>query len=519
MRLARILAANHTSGNGEAIVSDTQVLRHKDAAHCVDSLIEQMHDVGVGREHRLMVLARKSVETVALVHACLKAGIVFVPVDPDAPAERLRFILNDCAPHAMVVDRASLDHLGKGAVVLPSVPVLAFDDDLDRPMITKLDLSRPTNRSEPQSGSTSEDDDLAYIMYTSGSTGVPKGVAVSRGALANFISGSLKRAGYDESTRFLSFFPLHFDPVLMEIIVPWVLGGTVVLFGTFLFINDLVRALQQHAITDFSCTPNVVSMLVGRVSSFAAERCPHLRSIWFGGERAHVPDIRAFHESAPSVRLFNGYGPTETVVACSVHEVTSADLEKDNLPIGAPLPGVHFTLWADGKEVIVDDEPGELLVGGSQVMTGYWGVEDDTVTGFVRVGRDRLFRTRDLVTRRNGIYYFLDRVDDMIKVRGFRVFPSEVSRALNSLEDVSDSYVFADHTRSFLVAAVESNTLGRVDPTKLPQVIARHLASKVPSYMVPSKVLVQDSLPRMRSGKLDTQAIKNMTDLEDSTHA
>lgn len=102
MRLARILAANHTSGNGAAIVPGTQVLRHKNAAHCVDSLIEQMRDVGVGRERRLMVLARKSVETVALVHACLTARIVFVLVDPDAPAERLRFILNDCAPQATV---------------------------------------------------------------------------------------------------------------------------------------------------------------------------------------------------------------------------------------------------------------------------------------------------------------------------------------------------------------------------------------------------------------------------------
>lgn len=519
MKLTTLLTAADDFPEREALVSGDRTLTRRQVRDNITGLSRHLGLVGVRPGDRILLLARKSEALVTLIHACLDQGIVFVPLDCDTPRERLGYIIADCAPVAAVVSDELADRLGP-ELLAPIPLLLSFDGVENQPRCHRLDMgpeAAGATAVHAPARAELDDQDLAYIMYTSGSTGAPKGVAVSRGALANFLGAAIERAGYSESTRFLSFFPLHFDPILMEIIAPWITGGTVVLFGPFLFVNDLVKALQQYAITDFSCTPNVLTMLVGRASRFDQYEWPHLRSIWFGGERANVPDVKAIRQVVPSVHLFNGYGPTETVVACSVHTVSDDDLDSESLPIGTPLDSVLFRIGAEGREVLEDDVAGELLVGGGQVMTTYWGATDPDANGFVQIDGTTYFRTRDLVSRRNGVYHFIDRIDDMVKIRGFRIFPSEVVRALNDMAEIHQAYVFAAPDGSHLVAVVESEALSSMDPTQAGRLVADHLADRVPSYMIPSLTIARPLLPRMSSGKLDTQCIRTLVREKEAT--
>jgi len=344
-------------------------------------------------------------------------------------------------------------------------------------------------------------EDAAYLIYTSGSTGTPKGVLVSQGAIGSFIRSAIQRAGYDEHTRFLNFFPLHFDPVFMEIFVPWVVGGACVLFDRFLFIKDLVKALQRHAITDFSCTPNVITMLVSRFARFFRYEWNHLRSIWFGGESPNIKDVANFMRLAPQVRLFNGYGPTETVVACSLHHLEG--FPEGPIPIGTPMPGVEFHLVSQGR--LVEQGEGELYVSGAQLMSRYWNstAEQD----FTLLNGRRCFRTHDLVHRQGEVYFFLGRTNDMIKVRGYRVFPQEVEKVINAYSQVTASMVYLPQGSEELAALIECP---QVENPTSDHKLRNFLRQKLPPYMVPEHLHLISALPRLSNGKLDKAKIKTM---------
>lgn len=471
-------------------------------AGLVCALAEVFAEAGARPGDRIALLASKSTMTVAALFAALRGGLIAVPVDVASPTRRVERILADCEPVLVVVDAEAVERhpaVVHGAAQIATAHV-AVPDAVRLPEPADVEVSAagelfPSGRDgrEP-----------AYLIYTSGTTGEPKGVCVSRDALDAFLRAAIERAEYDRSTVFLSFFPLHFDPVLMELLVPWAVGGELVLFGRMGMINDLVGALRTHGVTDFSCTPNVISMLVSRFSSYTAESQPTLRSVWFGGERPKPADIRTFQSRAPDVRLYNGYGPTECTVACSLGRVPepTAGQEGDPPSIGTPMPGTEFRLVdGAGATIDADDVSGHLLIGGDQVMIGYWSTsaEDDPM---VELDGRRYYPSGDLVHRTAGQYFFDDRLSGLLKIRGFRVHPAEVERALEQYETVAKAVVVASADGMSLEALVEADE-SRLDVAAL----QRELHEAVPSYMVPRQIEVVERLPRTVSGKIDTAAV------------
>jgi amino acid adenylation domain-containing protein len=499
----------------KAFISDNQEVTTGQFIHGVRRISEQFQNRHFQKGSRILILSRKSIPVIAAIYSCLFNGYVFIPVDPGTPEERLKFIINDCSPSGMIIDDANLDKLGPGFFKdYPHISIFSFEnlEAVDFIIPLRFENIEPDELSLPEvSGLT--DKDIAYIIYTSGSTGAPKGVVVSRSALGSFIESSIQRAGYTSETMFLNFFPLHFDPMLMEIIMPWVTGGTTVLFNKFLFINDLVKALQKYRITDFSCTPNIISMLVSRISHYPKYDWSFFRSIWFGGETANMNDLKRFWEITPHVKLFNGYGPTETVVACSLHELRPEDLQGEILPIGSPMNGVIFKIVDQGKEVQGESIAGELYVGGTQLMDGYWGKMGDLEKNNFEIFADRkYYKTADNVFQKNGLYYFVGRKNAMIKFRGYRIFPSEIENALNSLDEISSCCVLFDEKNEQLVGVVELEGISGEEPELTENIVTR-LKTKLPMYMIPEKIVYEEQLPRMNTGKLDIQRIKAMLEV------
>lgn len=480
-------------GSRPSFVQGEEVVFAEEFAALVEQYAAVLRERALRPGDRVAIVARKSVRTLALIYAALREGVVFVPVDPLSPPRRLAAILTDCAPSLVALDDSAPETL-RALTDTDRLLVLAT-----APPPAPADPRRLFPERHPPNAT-------AYLIYTSGSTGEPKGVGVPRSALEGFLRSACERAGYDADTVFLSFFPLHFDPVLMEIFAPWSVGGRSVLFGSLQMINDLLVELSRHEITDFSCTPNVVSMLVGRFSALSGTPLPALRSIWMGGEQPNAADLRVFQRSVPGVRLFNGYGPTECTVACSLHELPDLDgvAQDHRVPIGTPFPGVRFVIVDDeDRPIEADDARGHLLIGGVQLMSGYWGGRggsDDEV--FAQLPDGPYYRTGDLVERSAGQYVFAGRSSRMIKLSGLRIHPAEVESALLTMVGVSAAVVLLDERDRRLVALVEA--AGPIAPADC----VRHLDQRVPAYMIPARIEVVAALPRLSNGKIDHGAVR-----------
>lgn len=427
----------------------------------------------------------KDLRSVAFIYACVLSGIAWVPLDENAPDARLRKIINDCTPKALYDAREHRDDpLDDRAVMLAAPPAASDSDAVVRVLI--------------------DDDTPAYLIYTSGSTGAPKGVLVSRRALTVFLENAIAAVGYSKVTRFLSFFPLHFDPVLMEIFVPWITGGRCQLFPGMKAPNDLLFALAELHITDFSCTPNVIDLLTSRVSAYHDIDLPRLQTIWMGGDKPNPAAIVRFRDRYPYVRLYNGYGPTECVVACALQRIPDAVDGDSDLTIGIPFPGVCFRLEGvdDGA-----DGTGELLIGGCQLMIGYYGDHERTSAAFREDENSglRYYRTGDLFERIDSQYFFRGRISRMFKIRGFRVDPSEIEAAILTAEqNPGRAYVhLVEAAVPYIRAEIE--TQERAPSSEL---LADRIAEILPAYMCPEDFRYWQTFPLLTNGKVDYKTME-----------
>ncbi|QSF44392.1 AMP-binding protein [Paenibacillus tianjinensis] len=503
MRLRQLLHRRQLAPDRPAFIHRDRTCADTEFLQMVTNAVYLFRSIGLERGDRLIIASAKSISVIAVIFACLEEGIVFVPIDYSSPKERIHYILGNSGAMAIFLDQVVMDRVG-GATFTSVKDLTVIRDIPMEPIVHEISNAVSINAAP-------EGEDLAYLIYTSGSTGIPKGVAVQRAALASFLEAAAAKAGYSSDTRFLNFFPLHFDPVLMELLVPWVVGGTTVVFDRFVFIDSLIEVLQKHRITDFSCTPNIISMLVSRFSNYPRYSWDFLRSIWFGGESANASDLQKFHGISPHVKLLNGYGPTETVVACCVHELERGDYEKGVIPIGRPLPGVEFLLITTGEVIIGDGEGvGELYVGGAQLMKGYWGhFNDPSANKFVMLRDQIYYKTDDQVYQENGVYYFAGRSGNMIKMRGYRIYPQEVENTIRQIEMVGACYVFMDERGDYLVAAVEVDQPDIKFEAVLLE-IKEFVSTRLPAYMIPGYYAIERKLPRLSNGKLDLNKIRGL---------
>lgn len=450
----------------------------------------------INKGDRIMFACKKDIISIAGIYSCLLDGIVFAPIDDHCPEERMKYIINDLNPQAIFCDVENAQKIDSCLLAYSQIKLIAHEEIIaNAPVECKNEFN--VNNIDEKS--------FAYILYTSGSTGTPKGVVVNRFSLCSFIKSSIDRAGYNSDTIFLNFFQLHFDPVLMEILVPWITGGICIIYNNSIFINDLIKTLQKYRVTDFSCTPNIISQFVGRISRFSKYQWDFLRSIWFGGECANIRDLKIFHQLAKNVILFNGYGPTETVIACSLHELEDKDYDSEILPIGTPISeNVKFLILDNKlKRINKNGIQGELYVGGDQIMDGYWGQLDESDKVFITNNSCKYYPTGDIVFKQDDVYYFVGRKNAMLKIRGYRIYPAEIENAINRIKYVTNSIVFSSNDN--LCAAVEVNS----EDANLEVRIKDSLRDYLQTYMIPQFIYIYKKFPRLTNGKIDLLKIYN----------
>lgn len=418
---------------------------------------------GVGSGDRVLIWAEKSAHMIALMQGALRIGAIYVPVSPANPPQRVTRIAESCRPRLIV---------RSGSVAMPGTTpenLLAL-----RPQPVPAHESRP--------------DDPAYILYTSGTSGEPKGVCVShRNALA-FVDWAVAATGLGPDDRLSSHAPFNFDLSVFDLYGAFAVGASVDLIATDLAYSPygLVEFVRGRGITCWYSVPSALQLMMRQGGLLDDAPPRRLRVCVFAGEPFPLGEALRLRRAWPRVRLFNWYGPTETNV-CTSHEVTEADLNRTRpLPIGAACCG--DTVWLD--------ETGEIVVDGPTVMLGYWGRPQHR--GPYRTG-DR-GRYDDL-----GRLEYLGRCDTMVKLRGHRIEPGEIEAVLIAHPGVTDAVVVVAGAglTARLHAFVVPGPGGR--PTLL--AMKRHCAEHLPAYMIIDRLTVVDRLPRTPNGKTDRLAV------------
>jgi amino acid adenylation domain-containing protein len=466
---------------------------------------------GIRPGDRVGLYVAKSVDVVAAMYGVMKAGAAYVPIDPASPALRAAAIARDCSVAAVVVSddwaaaflEAMGDHRPRCALIAgdeASVPM----QDIETMTLVEAAQAASLARSVPV-----VDTDLAYVLYTSGSTGSPKGVMLTHRHAMNFVEWSASTIGSGPDDRFSNHAPFHFDLSVFDLYVAAYGCATVSVVpeGTSYFGRDLATFIHEEGISVWYSVPSALMTLTRAVPE--GESFPELRAVVFAGEVYPTKHLRALRTLVPNATLWNLYGPTETNV-CTYYRVS--DLPDDApIPIGRACENTDVFAVRDDRSRAGVGEEGELYVRGSCVMAGYWGDPRRSAEVLVRDplrpdAPQLVYRTGDLVRlRTDGDYDFLGRRDHQIKSRGYRIELGEVEAALHAdprLETAVAVAVPHEEWGTAVIAYVVPK-----DASVTETEIKRWAAGRLPRYMVPARVEIRDDLPRTSTGKIDRRLV------------
>ncbi|HEU4563480.1 MAG TPA: AMP-binding protein, partial [Gemmatimonadaceae bacterium] len=359
------------------------------------------------------------------------------------------------------------------------------------------------------------DDDIAYLLFTSGTTGEPKGVGVTHGNVRHFIEVMSERYRFTPADRVSQTFDQTFDLAVFDLFMAWEAGASVHVLQQL----DLLapgRFIDRHQLTVWFSVPSVPAMM-RKTNLLRPDSFPSLRWSLFCGEPLPRATAEAWQAAAPNSVVENLYGPTELTIACFAYrwnaETSPAECAHDVVSIGRPLPGLGALVVDDELRPVRDGEPGELCVCGPQTVPGYWRNPEKTAERFVALDispdrRKRFYRTGDRVTRSpEGRYTYLGRVDHQVKVSGYRVELAEIESVL--LRDggiasaVAIGWPVEDGSAKGIIAFVTGAS------ANAPALIAR-AREALPPYMVPSEVHVLEEMPLNANGKIDRAALARM---------
>jgi amino acid adenylation domain-containing protein len=496
----RALAVHRLFEAQAARTPDAVAVAHGDASLTYRRLDERANRLahrlvrsGAGPETRVGVFLERGLELVVSLLAVLKAGAAYVPLDPEHPADRVSWMLADSGARVLLTRADLADRAGGW-----SGEVVALDGEEERAAAGAPEA--PATEADPEG--------LAYVIYTSGSTGRPKGVGVPHRALSNHMQWMQRAFPLAADDRVLQKTPVGFDASVWEFWAPLLAGATLVMAppGAHRDPAEMLGAVQRERVTVLQLVPALLRAVVEHPE---LPRCGTLRRLCCGGE-ALPAELAARARGLTGAEVVNLYGPTEVCIQSVVH--VEAGEPGATVPIGRPVDNVRAHVLDGAGVPVPPGVPGELYLGGAQLARGYLGRPDLTAEKFVPdpfAGEPgaRLYRTGDRARfRADGALEYLGRVDQQVKVRGFRVEPGEVEAALATHPAVAACAVQAraDAGGDTRLVAYLVPARGAVLPAGE---LRTYLRERLPEAMVPSAFVTLDALPLTPSGKVDVRAL------------
>jgi amino acid adenylation domain-containing protein len=461
-----------------AVVYGTEQLSYGELNERANQLAQYLMKRGVGPEVVVGVCQERSLELVVSLLGILKAGGAYLPLDPAYPETRRAYMLSDAQA---------------------------------RVLLTKEELAQLGDESKENPERQGWSENLAYVMYTSGSTGEPKGIGVTHRNVLRLVCGA-EYVELNEQTVILQLASVSFDAATFELWGALLNGGQLVLYpGRVASATELGELVREQGVETLWLT----SALYNAVVEQGVEELRGLRQLLIGGEALSESHIRRGLAALEDVELINGYGPTEVTTFSCTHRIRSSAGEEweQGVPIGKPINNTEAYVLDERQELVPVGVVGELYLGGDGLARGYVGAADLTSERFVphpfsQEAGARLYRTGDLVRyRRDGELEFMGRVDEQLKIRGFRIEPGEVESVLREHEQVAEAVVLGRQEESgekrlvaYLVAAAGAVELSVTE-------LRRYLGERLPEYMMPAGFVYLSKLPLNANGKLDRAAL------------
>ncbi|HEX7978161.1 MAG TPA: amino acid adenylation domain-containing protein, partial [Gemmatimonadaceae bacterium] len=488
-----------------AVVQGDASLTYRELDERANQLARHLRRLGVGPDVLVGLCVARSIDMIVGVLGIVKSGGAYLTLDPEYPAERLAFMLADSGAPVVVTQDALAGRFAS--------------DTQGAPTILRLDgmretIAREDDRPIEEIGSA---EDLAYVIFTSGSTGTPKGVAaIQRGVMRLVCNPDYADLGPDETL--LSFAPLNFDASTLEIWGALLNGGRLVVFPEQTSsLDDLAAVIAEQGVTTLWLTAALFHQMVDT----HLEALRPLRQLLAGGDVLSVPHVRRVRTALPSVRLVNGYGPTENTTFTCCHRIGAPDAIEGTVPIGRPIANTTVYILDERGQSVPVGVTGRLFTGGDGLARGYLHRPELTSERFVRnpfatglTSSDatdaRMYDTGDLARwRADGTIEFLGRADQQLKIRGYRIEPAEIEAAMRRDERVREAVVIGREDvpgDKRLVAYVVPKD-GAGEAASFVESMRASLRQALPAYMVPSAFVTLSALPLTSSGKVDRRRL------------
>lgn len=502
----RVSLASERWPGQTAVVMDGERLSYEELERRSNSLAGLLIEHGVRRGERVCLLQPKSPMAIVSMLATLKAGGVYVPLDIASPAVRVQHIVDSAEPRVVLAAQAvaklagELDIMGKLGCVQGQLRSAEFGIE-DAPEHDDIDLPATTDPEDP-----------AHILFTSGSTGVPKGVVITHAMVSAFLDWALPYFDHRPGDRISGHPPLHFDLSTFDIYGTLSSGGELHLVGpNVLLPAHIAKFIREAELTQWFSVPSTFAYMV-KGNAIEENDFPSLERVVWCGEVLAPAVLAHWMSRVKRPAYTNLYGPTEATIASSYYTVK--DPPRDTsvpIPIGEPCGGEDIAVLDEQLQAVPTGEIGELCIAGAGLSPGYWRDQEKTSAAFVTRpdSGQRVYRTGDLGRGdEQGILHYAGRADSQIKSRGYRIELGEIETALSAIAGVGECAIVAVPSEGFEGTAICCAWSAKPDAELEPSKLRKALSESLPSYMLPARWLHLPELPRNVSGKIDRRGLK-----------
>jgi amino acid adenylation domain-containing protein len=519
-----VTAAAKTRADETAVVMGDERLTYGELDEASNRLGRLLRDFGLERGDRVCLFLPKSPVALTGMLGVLKAGCAYVPIDIASPAPRVQMIIEASEPKMVLASGLAatlLEQLAGGGSFDASIPIGSVDPDGlgetgVRAQLTVEDWNRYPG--DPISSQGASPQDAAHILFTSGSTGVPKGVVITHANVIAFVEWARRYFGMSASDRVSQHAPLHFDLSTFDIYGTFSAGAALYLVppAVNLLPASLAEFIRSSELTQWFSVPSVLTHMA-RSDAIRENDFPALRRLLWCGEVLPTPILIHWMRRLGHVQFTNLYGPTEATIASSYHTVAECpDNPTEPIPIGVACEGEELLVLDEKLRPAPPGEVGDIYIGGAGLSPGYWRDEEKTRAAFLPDPRStdpkaRIYRTGDLGSvSANGLVSFLGRADSQIKSRGYRIELGEIESALNALDKIAECAVVGVESEGFEGTAICCAYAGRSGTTIEPRELRMGLREVLPSYMLPSRWMAFEKLPKNVNGKIDRRQLKEL---------
>jgi amino acid adenylation domain-containing protein len=501
-------------GDALALVMGEERVTYAELERTANRLAGLLVETGCRRGDRVAILAPKSPTAVVAMLATLKSGGAYVPVDTSSPVARIAHVIESVEPVAVLASHATeglVDELRGTGALTRGVAVGALDvapsGSTMQAAFDSHDVDAQSSEPLPKVG---DPDDAAHILFTSGSTGVPKGVVITHANVTAFLLWATRYFGTRPGDRISGHPPLHFDLSTFDVYGTLSTGAELHLVPPATFLPlQLAEFIARGRLTQWFSVPSTFTYMARR-GGVPEDGFPTLERVIWCGEVLPTPVLAHWMRRVPNARFTNLYGPTEATIASSSFTVPGVPVdETEPIPIGTAIPGEELLVLDEKRHPVRDGEIGELYIAGPGLSPGYWRDEEQTRRAFVadpRPGREhmRIYRTGDLArVGGDGLLRFLGRTDSQIKSRGYRIELGEIEAALSGVPGLTEFAVVGAASDGFEGTTICCAYVPTGDVEVDAATLRAALEPKLPAYMLPTRWLTLDALPKNVNGKID----------------